>query len=130
MGVMVILGVQVVVVLIVAARLQRWIKEQVDTRLREDDSAFGRHRLDPLAHEPMRRQLAVELRDEFAGIRSEIVAANKNHRDEMRNLTEVFKPIVEQNTFAMKSMASQMRRRPMDDDDGDPGDRTGGNNRT
>lgn len=109
---MAVLGVQLLVVLVVAAKVKGIIRGEVDARLREDDTAFGKHRVDPLAHEPMRRQIVQELKGEFDKLNITMSTMEKHHRDEMRNLTELVKPIVEQNRFAMQVMASQMRRGP------------------
>lgn len=129
-GALVILGVQVVVLLSMAARLQKWIDARVDARMTDDTSAFGKHRLDPFAHEPMRRQIMKELHDEFEKLRTTVAVMDKHHRDEFSalssRLTEIVKPIVEQNSEAMRIMASQMRRQPATDDE--PRGRRGGGN--
>lgn len=59
-GVMAMLGTQVLLVIAMTSRTQRWIREQVDERMKDDESVFGKHRSDPLAHEAMRAKLQEE----------------------------------------------------------------------
>lgn len=112
-GAIVILGIQVLVVLMLASRLNKYVAERVDQRMLDDNSAFSKHRLDAYAHEPLRRQLMSDLKQDFEKLRGELAVMEKHHHDDIKNLTEVMKPLIENNRVAMEIMATQMRRKPM-----------------
>lgn len=118
-GAIAILGLQLAAVLVIAAKVRGMVRtevrEHVDARLLDDDSAFGKHRKDALAHEPMRRQLVQEIKEGFDKVTVQMATMEKHHRDEMRNLTDILKPVIEQNTFLTRVMAAQMRRQPDDE---------------
>jgi hypothetical protein len=115
-GALMAIGAQLLLVLVLAARFQKYVDGRVDARMKDDDSVFGHHRADDFAHEKMRRRMSTEFSEDLKAIRQEISstaqASDFRHASEMKNLTDLVRPIVEQNTFAMKVMASQMRRGP------------------
>ena len=120
--VLTVFGAQLLITFAVARKAAAWSKENalevVRAELASDGSVFGKHRLDPLAHEPLRRQFMTDLHAEFANITAAIRQQNDDHRAEMRNLSMIFQPIVEQNGRAMEIMSEQMRRHGAADDDG------------
>lgn len=109
-----VFGAQLLITIAVAKWAARWQRdsalEVMRAEMASDVSAFGKHRLDPLAHEPLRRQFMIDLHQEFSDLRSVMKQQNDNHRDEMRNLSAIFQPIVEQNGRAIEIMSEQMRR--------------------
>lgn len=112
LGAVVVIGVGVVVILTLAGKLEERIDKRVDVRLKDDDSVFGQHRKDSFAHEAMRREIMNELRDDFDKIRNEIATQGKRHSEEMDRLTDIVRPVLEQNGKMIDYMATQMRRSP------------------
>ena len=112
MAFLIVLGAQVLIVVGVASKVQRIVFTMVDARLKDDDSPLGIHRLDAYAHEPMRRVMVKEIVDGLAGIREEMRTLNRDHREEMSAITELVKPVIQNNRFAMEYMAAQTRRQP------------------
>jgi hypothetical protein len=120
-GVLTIIGVQVVVVLGGARSLRRisreWNRDDITQLLLDDDSPFGKHRRDPNAHEQMRKAMMLELKECFEKIEAQMTNADRAHREEMQNFTTLMRPIIEQNGKlieqngrAVEIMSAQMRR--------------------
>src|SRR5688572_12664507 len=97
LGAIAVLGVLLAALIVIASKLRGIVSEQirdeVDARLLSDDSALGKHRNDQYAHEPMRRQLMQEINEGFKKMTGQMAIAENNHREEMRNLTVLMKPI-------------------------------------
>ncbi len=115
-GYLTFIGVQVLVTLGALRFATAWIDRRVDERINawsySDASAFGKHRLDENAHEPMRIRMGEALSVEFEKLREEMRVQNRNHRDEVQNLTDIVKPIIALHAKMFDTMAAQMRRQP------------------
>ena len=124
-GVITVLGVLLAAVIVLAAKLRsivrQQVREDVDARLLDDESAFGKHRVDQYAHEPMRRQIMTELRAELDKLSASVKAFDEHHQKDMQAMTkrldDVVKPLIEQSRVAMSIMQTQMRRQPPTDGD-------------
>lgn len=111
-GAVVVVGIGVVTILTLTGKIEDRIDKRVDIRMKDDDSVFGQHRKDAFAHESMRREIMNEFRDDFERIRTEIAKQGTRHGEEMDRLTEIVKPVLEQNGRMIEYIAAQMRREP------------------
>lgn len=105
---------QLLILIAVARWALSWHRSSTLEVIREemanDGSAFGKHRLDPYAHEPLRRQLMLDIGEKFDKLADAMREQTAGHRAEMANLATIVAPVIKQNGEMMKFVQAQARR--------------------